>query len=80
MIRTLDDDRALIHIDRHLLGGLFDHPLMGGVLYYGQGDFLPQGVDNLSKGLRLIGVLDADIQWRSLVDQSMLPADLQRPL
>jgi NitT/TauT family transport system substrate-binding protein len=63
-----------------VLDDLLDHPSKGNVPYFGQGDFLPEGVDNLTEGLRLVGALDADIQWRSLVDQSLLPADLQRML
>jgi NitT/TauT family transport system substrate-binding protein len=63
-----------------VLGELIDHPSVGNVPYFGRGDFLPEGIDNLTKGLTLIGALDADVQWRSLVDQSFLPTDLQRPL
>jgi NitT/TauT family transport system substrate-binding protein len=63
-----------------VLGELVDHPSLGNVPYFGEGDFLPAGVDNLANGLKLIGALDADVQWRALVDQSFLPADLQRPL
>jgi NitT/TauT family transport system substrate-binding protein len=63
-----------------VLGGLIDHPSAGNVPYFGEGDFLPQGIDNLTKGLHMIGALDADIQWRLLIDQTLLPADLQRPL
>ncbi len=63
-----------------VLGELVDHPSVGGVTYFGFGDFLPQGMDRLMDGLRLVKALEGEFDWRALVDQSFLPADLQRPL
>jgi NitT/TauT family transport system substrate-binding protein len=63
-----------------VLDGLIDHPSAGGVPYFGPGDFVPDGIDRLTAGLKLLGALDSDTPWRTLVDQSFLPADLQRKL
>jgi hypothetical protein len=41
---------------------------------------MPQGMDRLIEGLKLINAADSEFAWRSLVDQSFLPADLRRPL
>ena len=63
-----------------VLDGLIDHPSKGGVAYFGLGDIRPEGMDQLIAGLKSINALDSDVPWRSLVDQSFLPPDLQRPL
>jgi NitT/TauT family transport system substrate-binding protein len=63
-----------------VLTGLIDHPSEGGVPYFGLGDFVPDGIDRLMAGLKLINALDTDTAWRPLVDQSFLPPDLQRKL
>lgn len=63
-----------------VLGELMDHPSEGGVPYFGEGEFYPDGADRLTAGLKLINALDSNVSWRALVDQSFLPADLQRKL
>jgi NitT/TauT family transport system substrate-binding protein len=70
-------DAAIV---RTVLTGLIDHPSAGGVPYFGQGAFVPDGIDRLMTGLKLINALDIDTGWRPLVDQSFLPPDLQRKL
>jgi NitT/TauT family transport system substrate-binding protein len=65
---------------RAVIDGLIDNPATGNVPYYSLGDFRPEGMDRLIAGLKLINALDSNIAWRSLVDQSFLPLDLQRPL
>jgi NitT/TauT family transport system substrate-binding protein len=61
-----------------VLTELIDHPSEGGVPYFGLGDFVPDGIDRLMDGLKLINALDTGSGWRPLVDQSFLPPDLQR--
>ncbi len=63
-----------------VLGELGDHPSEGNVPYFGLGNFYPDGMDRMMDGLKLINALEGDVTWRSLVDQSFLPADLQKPL
>jgi NitT/TauT family transport system substrate-binding protein len=65
---------------RTVLSELIDHPSLGGVPYFGLGDFLPAGIDRQTAGLKLINALDSNVAWRPLVDQSFLPADLRRKL
>ncbi len=61
-----------------VLGELIDHPSTGNIPYFGLGDFNPDGIDRQMAGLKLIDALEGENNWRGLVDQSFLPADLQR--
>ena len=60
-----------------VLGTLTDKT-SGGIPYFGLGDFNPSGVDAQVAGLKLVHALDSEAPWRGLMDQSFLPADLQR--
>ena len=44
------------------------------------GDFNRAELDRTVDGLRLIGEVKGEIDWNKLIDQSFLPADLQRKL
>lgn len=44
------------------------------------GDFNRAELDRIVDGLRLIGEVKTEIDWSKLIDQSFLPADLQRKL
>jgi NitT/TauT family transport system substrate-binding protein len=44
------------------------------------GDFDRAELDRTVEGLRLIGEVKGEIVWDKLIDQSFLPADLQRKL
>jgi NitT/TauT family transport system substrate-binding protein len=44
------------------------------------GDFDRAELERTADGLRLIGELKGDVDWNKLIDQSFLPADLQRKL
>ena len=68
-----------VEVVETVLGELTDKT-SGGIPYFGLGDFNPSGVDAQLEGLKLMHALDSDIPWRSLVDQSFLPADLQKKL
>jgi NitT/TauT family transport system substrate-binding protein len=49
--------------------------------YWSRGDFTKAGLAANVKGLQLVKVIDVDrVDWNALIDQSYLPADLQRPL
>jgi NitT/TauT family transport system substrate-binding protein len=61
-----------------VLNWLIDNPSQGGVPYFGRGDFVADGIDRLVAGLKLINAPEGGAEWRLLVDQSFLPADLQR--
>lgn len=44
------------------------------------GEFDPQGLAAVLDGLRIVGDLNGPFDWSTVIDQSFLPADLQRPL
>jgi NitT/TauT family transport system substrate-binding protein len=44
------------------------------------GDFNRAELERTADGLRLIGEVKGEIDWGKLIDQSFLPADLQRKL
>jgi len=44
------------------------------------GEFNKQGLETMSQAEMLIGNTDKPIDWNSVVDQSLLPEDLRRPL
>ena len=69
-----------VAVVKSVLDELIDHPSAGDIPYFGLGDFDAGGIDRLLAGLKLMKVPDADAPWRPLVDQSYLPADLQRKL
>src|SRR5207253_2354434 len=50
------------------------------VPFWGFGELHAPDLDTMLRGMKLVGAVDADMDWRSLVDQSYLPADLVRPL
>jgi NitT/TauT family transport system substrate-binding protein len=64
---------------RSVMDGLLDHP-SGGVPFWSLGDFNPADMDAMVKAMKLMGLPEADTDWRALADQSFLPADLRRDL
>jgi NitT/TauT family transport system substrate-binding protein len=65
---------------RAMLAELVDRPSSDGSVFYGQGDVNPKGLDALVDLAQKTGDLKEKVDWRSYVDQSFLPADLQRKL
>jgi NitT/TauT family transport system substrate-binding protein len=63
-----------------VLAQLMDAKSVDGVSFYSAGDLNPKDLDAQVEGLRLIGALQGNAQWRDLVDQSFLPDDLKRKL
>jgi NitT/TauT family transport system substrate-binding protein len=64
---------------RSVMDGLLDHP-SGGVPFWSEGDFNPTDMDAMMAAMKLMGLPESDSDWRRLVDQSFLPADLRRDL
>ena len=64
---------------RSVMDGLLDHP-SGGVPFWSLGEFNPTGMDAMMAAMKLMGLPEADADWRRLVDQDFLPADLRRDL
>ena len=64
---------------RSVMDGLLDHP-SGGVSFWSLGDFNPPDMDAMMAAMKLMGLPEADADWRRLVDQSFLPVDLRRDL
>lgn len=46
---------------------------------WSEGDFEEDGLENISKGLRLTGEAKGPVDWAAAIDQQFLPKDLQRP-
>lgn len=64
---------------RSVMDGLLDHPTAG-VPFWSLGDFNPADIDAMLEAMKLMGLPEADSDWRKLVDQDFLPADLRRDL
>jgi NitT/TauT family transport system substrate-binding protein len=45
-----------------------------------RGEFEESGLAKMSEGLELVGEIEKPIDWKSLIDQQFLPADLQKVL
>jgi len=65
---------------RTMLAELVDRPSSDGSVFFGQGDINPKGLDALVDLAQKTGDLTEKVNWRDYVDQSFLPADLQRKL
>jgi len=65
---------------RTMLAELVDRPSSDGSVFFGQGDINPKGLDALVDLALKTGDLTEKVDWRDYVDQSFLPADLQRKI
>jgi NitT/TauT family transport system substrate-binding protein len=45
--------------------------------YWGRGDFDIKGMNEFTRGLRIIGEVKGEIDWEKIIDRSFLPADLR---
>ena len=45
-----------------------------------RGEFEPASLAKMSEGLELVGEIDAPVDWKAIIDQDFLPADLRKPL
>ncbi|MBN3801808.1 ABC transporter substrate-binding protein [Paraburkholderia sp. Ac-20336] len=68
------------NVVRAMLAELVDRPSADGSVFFGQGDINPKGLDALVDLSQKTGDLKEKVDWRDYVDQSFLPADLQRKL
>lgn len=68
------------NVVKAMLAELVDRPSADGSPFFGDGSFNPKDLDGLVDLSRKSGDLKEQIEWRDYVDQSLLPADLQRKL
>ena len=45
--------------------------------YWSRGSFDLKGMNEMIRGLRIIGEVQGDIDWEKIIDRSFLPADLR---
>lgn len=50
---------------------------MGEIAYWSRGDFEMRGMNEMARGLRIIGDLQGEVDWERLIDRSFLPEDLR---
>ena len=60
-----------------VISNLMDHGDVQGVPYWGQGDLNYADLNNMVKAMRLVGVIQSDVDWAQFVDDRFLPDDLR---
>jgi len=50
---------------------------MIGMNYWSRGDFDIKGMNEFTRGLKIIGEVKGDVDWEKVIDRSFLPADLR---
>ncbi len=50
---------------------------MVNIKYWSRGDFNIEGMNQMIRGLKIIGEVTGDVDWSKLIDRSFLPADLR---
>ena len=50
---------------------------MAEIGYWGRSDFDIKGMNEFTRGLRIIGEVKGEIFWEKIIDRSFLPADLR---
>ena len=60
-----------------VISSLMDHGDVRGVPYWGQGDLNYADLNNMVKAMRLVGVIQGDVDWAQFVDDRFLPDDLR---
>jgi NitT/TauT family transport system substrate-binding protein len=70
---------AINNVVRSVMDELPDHP-SGGVPFWSAGEFNPADMDAMMGAMKLMGLPEADADWRRLVDRDFPPADLRRDL
>ncbi len=71
--------RLDVAVVRSVIDGLLDRP-SGTTPFWSQGDFRPADLDAMMVAMKAMGLPEANADWRHLVDQDFLPADLRRDL
>lgn len=64
-------------VAERVIRNLIDHGGVGDVPYFGEGEIHLEGIDNILKAERLIGVVKGDVDVTSIIDVSFLPEDLK---
>jgi NitT/TauT family transport system substrate-binding protein len=60
-----------------VIRGLITNGGVGGVPYFGEGEIHVEGIENMIRAQRLIGVVKGEVNLEPIVDQSFLPEDLK---
>jgi NitT/TauT family transport system substrate-binding protein len=60
-----------------IVDNMLDHGSVKGVPYWGEGDLNYDDLNNMVNAMRLVGVVQGDVDWSKLVDESFLPDDLK---
>ena len=60
-----------------VVSNMMDHGAVQGVPYWGEGNLNYADLDNMVKAMQLVGVIQGDVDWSKLVDESFLPDDLK---
>jgi NitT/TauT family transport system substrate-binding protein len=50
---------------------------VNGVPYWGEGDLNYEDLNNMVKAMRLVGIIQGEVDWTKIVDESFLPDDLK---
>lgn len=48
--------------------------------YYTTGEFSPDGLQTIERGMKNIELIDEDVEWTEIIDQSFLPDDKERDI
>jgi NitT/TauT family transport system substrate-binding protein len=56
---------------------MLDHGSVNGVPYWGEGDLNYEDLNNMVKAMRLVGIIQGEVEWTKIVDESFLPDDLK---
>jgi NitT/TauT family transport system substrate-binding protein len=67
------DPAVIAAIVDHML----DHGSVNGVPYWGEGDLNYEDLNNMVKAMRLVGIIQGEVEWTKIVDESFLPEDLK---
>jgi NitT/TauT family transport system substrate-binding protein len=46
--------------------------------FWSSGELVPTELNNMVDGLRVIGMIDGDVEWSKMIDQSFLPENVRR--
>jgi len=64
-------------VAERVIRNLIEHGGVGDVPYFGEGEIYLEGMENILKAQRLIGVVKNDVDLSAVIDLSFLPDDLR---
>jgi NitT/TauT family transport system substrate-binding protein len=65
-------------LTEEVMSALIDKGGVGGVPYWGPGDFNYEDLNNMAHAMTLVGLLNGPPDWGKMVDESFLPDDLKK--